>query len=73
MIVYVIAKYLKSINKLKKDTVVLTQMSNPGVLKAFKDLNITVLQTPVGDKYVSDEIVKNDLTIGGENSTYVQY
>lgn len=71
MIVYVIAKYLKSVQKLKKDTVVLTQMSNPGVLKAFKELGINVLQTPVGDKYVSDEIVKNDLTIGGENSGHI--
>ena len=71
MIVYIIAKYLKSIHKLKKDTVVLTQMSNPGVLKAFNDLGIKVIQTAVGDKYVSDEIVKNDLTIGGENSGHI--
>lgn len=71
MIVYIIAKYLKSMNKLNKDTVVLTQMSNPGVLKAFKDLGIKVIQTAVGDKYVSDEIVKNNLTIGGENSGHI--
>jgi phosphoglucosamine mutase len=70
-IVYIIAKNLKSIGKLKKDTVVLTQMSNPGMLKAFKDLGIKVIQTPVGDKYVSDAIMTNDLSIGGENSGHI--
>ncbi|WP_143224493.1 phosphoglucosamine mutase, partial [Acholeplasma laidlawii] len=70
-IVYIIAKYLKSKGKLKKDTVVLTQMSNPGMLKAFKTLGIKVLQTPVGDKYVSEEIINHDLSIGGENSGHI--
>ncbi|WP_441361520.1 phosphoglucosamine mutase [Acholeplasma laidlawii] len=70
-IVYIIAKYLKSKGKLKKDTVVLTQMSNPGMLKAFKFLGIKVLQTPVGDKYVSDAIMSNNLSIGGENSGHI--
>ena len=70
-IVYIIAKYLKSKGKLKKDTVVLTQMSNPGMLKAFKSLGSKVLQTPVGDKYVSEEIMNHDLSIGGENSGHI--
>ncbi|OED59284.1 hypothetical protein [Acholeplasma laidlawii] len=70
-IVYIIAKYLKSKGKLKKDTVVLTQMSNPGMLKAFKTLGIKVLQTPVGDKYVSEEIMNHHLSIGGENSGHI--
>lgn len=70
-IVYMIAKYLKSKGKLKQDTVVLTQMSNPGMLKAFKDLGIKVIQTPVGDKYVSEEIISKDLSVGGENSGHI--
>jgi len=70
-IVYMIAKYLKSKDKLKQDTVVLTQMSNPGMLKAFKDLGIKVIQTPVGDKYVSEEIISKDLSVGGENSGHI--
>src|SRR5690554_2819772 len=70
-IVYMIAKYLKSKDKLKHNTVVLTQMSNPGMLKAFKDLGIQVIQTPVGDKYVSEEIISKDLSVGGENSGHV--
>src|SRR5690554_3760118 len=70
-IVYMIAKYLKSKDKLKHNTVVLTQMSNPGMLKAFKDLGIQVIQTPVGDKYVSEEIISKDLSVGGENSGHI--
>src|SRR5690554_1678624 len=70
-IVYMIAKYLKSKGKLKHNTVVLTQMSNPGMLKAFKDLGIQVIQTPVGDKYVSEEIISKDLSVGGENSGHI--
>src|SRR5690554_2208873 len=70
-IVYMIAKYLKFKGKLKHDTVVLTQMSNPGMLKAFKDLGIKVIQTPVGDKYVSEEIINKDLSVGGENSGHI--
>jgi len=71
MIVYIIAKYLKSIGKLKKNTVVLTQMSNPGIISAFKTLGIKVIQTPVGDKYVSEAIMANDYSIGGENSGHI--
>ncbi len=71
IIVYTIAKYLKSKGKLNKDTVVLTQMSNPGILKSFKKLGIKTVLTPVGDKYVSHEIVTNSYTIGGENSDHI--
>ena len=71
MIVYIIAKYLKSVGRLNKDTVVLTQMSNPGIISAFKKLGIKVIQTQVGDKYVSEEIMKHDYTIGGENSGHI--
>ena len=41
------------------------------MLKAFKTLGIKVLQTPVGDKYVSEEIMNHDLSIGGENSGHI--
>ncbi len=71
LIVYAIAKYLKSSNQLKKNTVVLTQMSNPGILKAFKDLGIKTVLTQVGDKYVTEEILKHGYSLGGENSGHI--
>lgn len=71
VIVYAIAKYLKSQNKLAKNTVVLTQMSNLGIIKAFHNLGIKTVLTPVGDKYVTEEILKNGYSLGGENSGHI--
>ena len=41
-IIYIIASYLKELGLLKKDTVVLTKMSNLGIIKAFEKLGISV-------------------------------
>src|SRR5690606_1897282 len=71
LIIYIIAKYLKKKGQLKKDTVVLTRMSNLGVINALKGLGINVILTDVGDKYVSDELVKNGYSLGGENSGHL--
>ena len=69
--IYAYAKYLKKKGLLKQNKVVLTVMSNPGIIKAFKALGIEVIQTPVGDKYVVEQIYQNDLSIGGENSGHI--
>jgi len=71
LLVYIIATYLKEQNLLNKNTVVLTKMSNPGILKALKDKGIKVVQTDVGDKYVQAEMLKNDYIVGGENSGHI--
>ncbi|PAT01732.1 hypothetical protein CI105_04390 [Candidatus Izimaplasma bacterium ZiA1] len=70
-IIYIIASYLKSQNKLNKDTVVLTKMSNLGIIKAFNDLGIKVVKTDVGDKHVLAQIKEFDYSIGGENSGHI--
>lgn len=70
-LIYVIACYLKELGLLKKDTVVLTKMSNLGIIKAFEDKGIQVVLTDVGDKYVLEEIEKNGYSIGGENSGHI--
>lgn len=71
LIIYIIANYLKDKGLLKKDTVVLTSMSNLGIIKAFKRKGIEVVLTQVGDKYVLDELNKKGYSIGGENSGHV--
>lgn len=71
LIIYMIATYLKRKNLLNKNTVVLTKMSNPGILKALSDQNISYKLTDVGDKYVFHELYTNDYTIGGESSGHV--
>src|SRR5690606_10257658 len=37
----------------------------------FRKQGIKVIQTPVGDKYVSHEIMTNGYTLGGENSGHI--
>lgn len=71
LLVYVIASYLKDRNELQKDTVVLTKMSNPGLLKALKQKDISYVLTDVGDKYVAEALMKDDLSVGGESSGHI--
>lgn len=57
--------------KLDRDTVVLTVMSNLGLIQAMERAGITVVQTPVGDRYVLEAIVKGGYVFGGESSGHV--
>jgi len=70
-LIYIIAKYLKDNGKLNKDTVVLTKMSNLGIIKAFENQGIKVELTDVGDKYVLECMNDNNYSIGGENSGHI--
>ncbi|WP_026391481.1 phosphohexomutase domain-containing protein [Haploplasma modicum] len=70
-IIYLIANYLKNKNMLNKNTVVVTKMTNPGILKALRSKNIDYILTDVGDKYVSKELIDNDLSLGGESSGHL--
>ena len=71
IIMAIIAKYLKSENKLKKDTVVATVMSNLGLNKYSENNKMELIQTKVGDRYVLEEMLKNDYNFGGEQSGHV--
>ncbi|MCD6482108.1 MAG: phosphoglucosamine mutase [Candidatus Izimaplasma sp.] len=71
LLIYIIAVYLKQINRLKKNTVVLTSMSNLGIIKAFERKGIKVELTDVGDKYVLEKLNQEDYSIGGENSGHI--
>ena len=71
LLIYIIAVYLKERGLLNKDTVVLTKMSNLGIIKAFERKRIKVVLTDVGDKYVLEELNKFGYSIGGENSGHI--
>ena len=71
IIMAIVAKYLKSENKLKKDTVVATVMSNLGLNKYSENNNMGLIQTKVGDRYVLEEMLKNGYNFGGEQSGHV--
>jgi phosphoglucosamine mutase len=62
---------LKRLGKLPGDLVVSTIMSNLGLEKALEAHGITMLRTPVGDKYVLEEMLKRGAALGGEQSGHV--
>ena len=67
----IIGSYLKKENKLEKDTIVATVMSNLGLNKFAEKENINLIQTKVGDRYVLEEMLKNGYNLGGEQSGHV--
>ena len=70
-ILYVLAKRLKSRNMLDKNTVVLTIMSNSGLMKTFKKEGIDYVTTTVGDRFVYECMQENDYRLGGEQSGHI--
>lgn len=71
MLIYILARYLKKHNKLNENKVVLTIMSNLGLIDDLKKNGIDVIETKVGDKYVVQDLFKNHLSLGGENSGHI--
>ena len=70
-ILYICGSYLKHKGELDNDTVVTTVMSNMGLYKAFDKLGIKYEKTDVGDKYVSENMVANGYSLGGEQSGHI--
>ncbi len=62
---------LKEQGKLKKDTLVATNMSNLGLVEAMRGNGIHVECTAVGDRNVIDCMRKNGYNFGGENSGHL--
>ena len=71
IILAIASRYLKEKNKLNKDTLVATVMSNLGLKKYAGDNNLNLVQTKVGDRYVLEEMLKNGYNIGGEQSGHI--
>lgn len=70
-ILAICAKHMKEKGTLKNDTVVATVMSNLGFNIAMKQVKVNVARTTVGDRYVLEEMIKNDYNIGGEQSGHI--
>ena len=67
----VCAKHMKTLGKLKKDTAVVTVMSNMGFFKFCEDNGIKCEKTKVGDRYVLENMHANGYSIGGEQSGHI--
>lgn len=56
---------------LKNNRVVATIMSNFGFIKAMEELNIEVIKSQVGDRYVIQDMLKYEANLGGEQSGHL--
>ena len=67
----VCAKYMQKNGTLKKDTAVVTVMSNMGFFKFCDENGIHCERTKVGDRYVLENMLENGYSIGGEQSGHI--
>ena len=70
-IMFILAKHLKEHGELKDNMVVSTVMSNIGFYKAIEENGLQSVRTAVGDRYVVEEMRKNDYSLGGEQSGHI--
>jgi phosphoglucosamine mutase len=70
-VLLMIAKGLKETGKLRTPLVVATVMSNIGLERALAAEGLRMARTPVGDKYVLEEMIRQDAQVGGEQSGHV--
>ncbi len=70
-ILAVLATELKYAGKLARHGVVVTVMSNQGFHVAMRDAGIRVIETPVGDRYVSEAMRDGGYVLGGEQSGHI--
>ena len=68
---YILGMRLKNRGMLNKDTVVATIMSNSGFFASLKRAGMEVDQTAVGDRFVYESMLKNDFSLGGEQSGHI--
>ncbi|MCL1801292.1 MAG: phosphoglucosamine mutase [Promicromonosporaceae bacterium] len=67
----ILAKSLKAEGHLPNDTLVITVMSNLGLILAMREAGIETVQTAVGDRYVLEEMRAHGHGIGGEQSGHI--
>jgi len=70
-ILTILARGFKARGVLRGDTVVGTVMSNLGFMHAMKAAGVKVVTTPVGDRYVLENMIANDFSLGGEQSGHI--
>ena len=70
-VLFIVASHLQVSGSLEPPVVVATVMSNLGLECALRDRGVEMVRTPVGDKYVLEEMVRRNASIGGEQSGHV--
>jgi phosphoglucosamine mutase len=65
------ARQLQREGRLKNHAIVATVMSNIGLEIALREQDIDLVRCAVGDKYVMEEMLSRDLSLGGEQSGHI--
>src|SRR5882672_1383305 len=67
----VIAESWKDDGRLQRPGVVATVMSNYGLEQCLRGLGLTLIRTPVGDRYVLEQMRQHGYNLGGEPSGHI--
>ncbi|MEW6129273.1 MAG: phosphoglucosamine mutase [Acidobacteriota bacterium] len=67
----ILAESFRTQGKLKNNLVVATVMSNLGLEIGLKERNIELIRAQVGDRFVLEEMLAKDASIGGEQSGHI--
>ncbi len=70
-VLFAMAPYLHQQSRLKGQGVVGTLMTNLGLELALQQQGIALKRTPVGDKYVLEEMLRSGINLGGEPSGHI--
>ena len=70
-VLLITARYLRERGGLRGGVVVGTTMSNLGLERALNKDGLRLLRTPVGDKYVLEEMLRCGANLGGEQSGHI--
>ncbi len=70
-VMFALGRAMHAKGELRGDTIVGTVMSNIGFERALRRHGITLLRTPVGDRYVLEQMREGDYSLGGEQSGHV--
>jgi phosphoglucosamine mutase len=67
------AQEMQAMNRLRHDTVVATVMSNLGLELCLRERGIRMVRSAVGDRYVVEELLAGNYSLGGEQSGHVVF
>jgi phosphoglucosamine mutase len=70
-VLLIAARHLQQQGRLRVPVVVATVMSNLGLEQALSAHGIQLVRTPVGDKYVLQEMLRSGAELGGEQSGHI--
>jgi phosphoglucosamine mutase len=69
----IVSAELQARGELRRGTLVATVMSNLGLHVAMRERGVQVVTTPVGDRHVVEEMVRNGYNFGGEQSGHIVF